>query len=205
MYSSNRGQSSRELVGLPSDTFYTVAPLSPAQSLVWAKRVWRIAVFVGLITAAAHILAVAVGVGPMFFGFRTFVVVSGSMEPTIATGSIAIAVPVPSRDLQIGDVIAFSPSSEAVLPIIHRIVKIEERDGTRYFTTRGDANTGDDAQLALPPTGLRVIKAIPFVGYATYYAAQPLGTLVLVWVPLLLLLALWLKDRVVTLRQTRRA
>ena len=205
MNSSNPGRSSRGLAGLPSDTFYAVAPVSPTQSRVWAKNLWRIAAFAGLIIAAALILAVAVGVGPMFFGFRTFVVVSGSMEPTIATGAIAIAVPVPSRDLQIGDVIAFSPSSEAALPIIHRIVRIEERDGIRYFTTRGDANTGDDAQLALPPMGLRVIKAIPFAGYATYYAAQPTGTLVLVWAPLLILAALWLKDRVVTLRQTRHA
>ena len=197
---SNHSASTRApLGGLPSDGYDTPAPIA------WTKRVGWMVTLVGLIAALALVLAVALGIVPMFFGLRTFVVVSGSMEPTIATGSIAIARPVPSQNLQIGDVIAFSPSSAASLPIIHRIVKIEERHGVRYFTTRGDANSAADTPLALPPTGLLVVRAIPWVGYAVYYAAQPAGTIVLVWTPLLLLAALWLKDRVVKWRQARHA
>ena len=75
------------LNGLPSDRYYATA------SIIWAKRVGRLATISGLIAALALVLAVAVGIVPMFFGFRSFVVVSGSMEPTISTGSIAIARP----------------------------------------------------------------------------------------------------------------
>ncbi len=199
MNSNHSASTGGPLGGLPSDGYYVPAPIA------WTKRAWWMVTLAGLIAALALVLAVALGIVPMFFGFRTFVVVSGSMEPTIATGSIAMARSVPSQNLRIGDVIAFSPSSEASLPIIHRIVKIEERHGVRYFTTRGDANSAPDASLALPSTSLLVVSAIPWVGYAVYYAAQPAGTIVLVWTPLVLLAALWLKDRVVKWRQARHA
>ncbi len=192
------------LGSLPLDPLGAPESLAPKTTGAWAQRVWAVATLAGHVAALVLVLAVAVGIVPMFFGFRTFVVVSGSMEPTIATGSVAIAAPIPTQNLQVGDVIAFSPSSEATLPIIHRIVKIDERDGVRYVTTRGDANTSDDAPLALPSKGLLVIATIPLVGYAVYYAAQPFGTLVLVWAPLILLAVLWLKDRVVKSRQARQ-
>ena len=192
------------LGSLPVDPLGMPESLAPKTTAVWAQRVWAMATLSGLAAALILVLAVAVGIVPMFFGFRTFVVVSGSMEPTIATGSIAITAPIPSQKLQVGDVIAFSPSSDAALPIIHRIVKVDERDGARYVTTRGDANTSDDAPLALPAKGLLVIATVPLVGYAVYYAAQPFGTLVLVWVPLILLAVLWLKDRLVKSRQARQ-
>lgn len=123
------------------------------------------------------------------------------MEPTISTGSVALARPVPSQELQVGDIIAFNSHPGAVLPTIHRIVQVEERQGTRYYTTRGDANTGSDAEMALPPTADQVQTAIPFIGYAVFYAAQPVGKIVLVAIPLVLLALLWAKDRVFPTRK----
>ncbi len=148
---------------------------------------------------------VSLAVIPMFLGFRPFVIMSGSMEPTISTGSVAITRPVSSQDLQVGDVIAFNPHPDSVMPIIHRIIKIEERQGTRYYTTRGDANSGDDTEMALPPTGLQVMGAVPVIGYAVFYAAQPTGTVLLVFVPIVLLVLLWIKDRVIGIRHAQTA
>ena len=161
-----------------------------------ASRTRKAIALSALVAAITVLLAVAAGVVPVLFGLRPFVVISGSMEPTISTGSIAITRPVKTNELETGDVIAFNPSADNGLPIVHRIVKIEERNGIRYFTTRGDANTGDDAEVALPSTSLKLIGAVPFVGYAVFYAAQPIGTVMLVWIPLCLLAALWLKDRI---------
>jgi signal peptidase len=194
---------SSQASSLSSDAIYPVLSAPEKLSRNWIARTWQLVAFAGLAVALAVLVAVMAGVVPVFFGLRPFVVVSGSMEPTISTGSIAITRPVKTDGLQIGDVIAFNPSSDAGLPIVHRIVKIEERNGIRYFTTRGDANTGDDAESALPATSLEVIGAIPFVGYAVFYAAQPLGTVLLVWAPLCLLAGLWLKDRIVLFWRSR--
>ena len=150
-------------------------------------------------------LLVALAVIPMFVGLRSFVIMSGSMEPTISTGSVAFAQPVPSQELQIGDVIAFNPHPDAVMPTIHRVIKIEDRKGTRYYTTRGDSNNGDDAEMALPPQSLQVVGALPVIGYLVFYAAQPIGTVLLVVVPLLLLALLWIKDRIFGARHAQLA
>ncbi len=204
VYDRHRGDENA-LPGLPSDRYYSMPPKAERAWRAWTKRAWQIATFAGWLAAFVLVLAVAVGIVPMFLGYRTFVVMSGSMQPTIAMGSIVIAAPTPTQNLRVGDVIAFNPTSEATMPIVHRIVQIENRNGVRYFITRGDANTGNDAQLALPAMGLVVITAIPLAGYAVYFAAQSVGTLLLVWIPLVLLTALWLKDRVVTWRQARLA
>jgi signal peptidase I len=178
-------------------------PVLPTSSRAVSIRQMAGTTFFGL----SLLLAMSVGLAviPMFLGLRPFVIMSGSMEPTITTGSVAITRPVLSEGLQVGDVIAFNPHPDSVLPTIHRIIKVEDRQGTRYYTTRGDANTGDDAEMALPPTGLQVLGAIPWIGYAVFYAAQPVGTLLLVVVPLGLLALLWIKDRVIGARQTRTA
>jgi signal peptidase I len=178
-------------------------PVRPAAIRTFSVRLMARTTFFVL----SLLLAVSVGLAviPMFLGMRPFVIMSGSMEPTISTGSVAITRPVPSEGLQVGDVIAFNPHPDSVLPTIHRIIRVEERQGTRYYTTRGDANTGDDTEMALPPTGLQVMGAIPWIGYAVFYAAQPAGTVLLVFIPLVLLAVLWIKDRVIGTRQPRTA
>ncbi|CAG0969345.1 signal peptidase I [Anaerolineae bacterium] len=184
--------------------------LAPEQMAPNGRRTWRrsgqrLASGLILLAALGFLVVVILGVAPLFLGLRPFVVISGSMEPTIHTGAIALARSVSTHDLHVGDVIAFNPREEATLPVIHRIVAMEERKGTRYVTTRGDANTGDDTEIALPPAGLQVIGSIPLVGYAVYYAAQPIGTVLLIWIPVALLAMLWIKDRVMGMQRARHA
>lgn len=137
---------------------------------------------------------------PMFWGNRTLVILSGSMEPTIPTGGIVLAQPVPSRSLEIGDIIVYSPGSESQIPIVHRIVSISERRGIRYYTTRGDANPNIDvAEVALPATAWRVTFSAPLVGYIISFASSPLGIFLLIILPLIGLVIWtawdWLRQR----------
>jgi signal peptidase I len=129
------------------------------------------------------------------------VVMSGSMEPTIPVGAVVIAEPVPSKELENGDVIIFSPNADVTVPIIHRIVSVRVKDGTRYFTTQGDANpSADVAEVSLPATAWRMAHNVPLVGYLISYATSPFGTVILIVVPLLLLGILTIWDQ---LKRTR--
>ncbi len=148
--------------------------------------------------AASLLIIVLAATLPMFMGYRSLVVLSGSMEPAIGEGDVVIAQPVPSKNLQIGDVIVFAANPDSQVPIVHRIVKTREQDGVRYYNTRGDANRNEDfTEISLPPTAWRVVNALPKAGYVIVWATRPIGALVLIAIPLVLLIVLsifdWLK------------
>ena len=170
--------------------------LSPASPF---KVMWLTAQSFLLVGALTLFLVALLSVLPMFFGNRTLIILSGSMEPAIPTGGLVIAQPVPSRNLDIGDVIVYSPGAESQIPIVHRIADISERRGTRYYATRGDANpSADVAEVALPATAWRVGASWPLVGYVISFAASPLGIFILIVLPLIGLVVLtaldWLRQ-----------
>jgi signal peptidase len=94
-------------------------------------------------------------------------VLSGSMRPGLQPGDIVVTQRVPISDLHVRDVIVFHPPDEAGRQTVHRIVKLQVRNGTTVITTRGDANSvNDPAVTALKGTdAYRVARVIPLVGY----------------------------------------
>lgn len=80
---------------------------------------------------------------------------------------------------------------------MHRILAIEEQDGTRHYTTQGDANKAPDhTQITLATTAWRVWYSVPFAGYLIYAFTQPAGALLMVVVPLIGLALLTVWDRI---------
>lgn len=163
-----------------------------------ARKLVRLAFFA---TSSLLFVLIAAATAPMFAGNRTLALMGGSMEPAIHVGSAVVARPVPSQELQVGDMIVFSPGSQGALPLVHRIVAIHDRDGTRYYTTRGDANKSSDvAEISLPPTAWRVWYAVPWAGYVISFASSGTGTLVLVVLPFATLVltsvADWLRHQI---------
>lgn len=90
-------------------------------------------------------------------------VATGSMEPTIPTGSVILSRPVDAEDIRVGDIIVFaSPTgatvtggddgvfaSEGEMLVTHRVVSIERGDGLA-FRTKGDGNEAEDPWLVTP-------------------------------------------------------
>jgi signal peptidase len=100
-------------------------------------------------------------------GLEFQVVTSGSMQPAIAPGDVAVTQPVPVAELSVGDVIAFYPPDDRQ-PRLHRIVTITS-DHT--ITTRGDANPVVDPWHATlrGPTAYRLVAVIPLVGWVVQF------------------------------------
>jgi len=89
---------------------------------------------------------------------------SNSMIPTFHKGDILILQGVPPEQLQIGDIIVFSPSPFHT-PIVHRIIQINP-DGT--FQTKGDANNGQlSFEKSIHPEQIhgREIAIVPYLGW----------------------------------------
>jgi signal peptidase len=121
-----------------------------------------------------------------------FVILSGSMEPTVSPGDVVIVDA--SASVGVGDVITFDDGN--AIPTTHRVVDVV--DG--QYVTQGDANENADAQPVPPDAVLgRVTLSIPLIGHVILWVNTPTGYVSLVVLPLVLLLATelysWARDR----------
>ncbi len=82
---------------------------------------------------------------PNVFGYKPFIVLSGSMETKIHKGDLIITKIIDPKTLKINDVIAFRDAENTVTT--HRIIDIVEDDGETYFITKGDNNNTQDENL----------------------------------------------------------
>ncbi|CAD5991079.1 S26 family signal peptidase [Agreia sp. COWG] len=98
------------------------------------------------LAALAGVAAIGWGVATLFFGFSLVTFATGSMAPTIPTGSIALVREVPASQLEIGQVVTLQRGGER-LPITHRITDITPNPAVRdgfIISMQGDANAIPD-------------------------------------------------------------
>ena len=116
-------------------------------------------------------------------GLHLFVVMSGSMEPAIHTGSVVVVKLASSY--AVGDVITFGPITPTQLPTTHRIVAERAQEGVMIFKTKGDANNSADP-TETPETQIigKVYFSAPYVGYAVEEAKRPIGFALIIIVPI---------------------
>ena len=82
---------------------------------------------------------------PSVFGYKPFIVLSGSMETEIHKGDLIITKITDPKALKVNDIIAFRDAEDTVTT--HRIIEIVENDGETYFITKGDNNDSQDQNL----------------------------------------------------------
>ncbi len=110
-------------------------------------------VFFGLCLLAligAVVLIVAArksGDGIAVFGFRPFMVATGSMEPTFQVNGLVVARDGGFDDIKVGDIVAFRAEGMQGQTALHRVIKIVD-DNDKYegriFVVKGDNNMQAD-------------------------------------------------------------
>lgn len=94
------------------------------------------------------------------FGYKMYVIKSGSMEPTICTNDVIVIKN--DENLQKDDIIAFEQSKTI---IVHRIVGISEENGEKVYQTKGDNNdAADQEQIKKSQIQGKLIFTMPFLG-----------------------------------------
>ena len=139
------------------------------------------------IVNTALLILVALGILVVFSfvpfpgNYKIFTVQSGSMEPTIHTGSLIFVKP--EADYNVGDIIT-RRTEDPKVTITHRIFSKEEVDGKVAFETKGDANNASDG-TKFSKEGIvgKVIMKLPYVGYPVSYAKTPQGLILLIVIP----------------------
>lgn len=136
--------------------------------------------FVTLLVGVAALLLVSLL--PITGNVEIKIVKSGSMEPTIPTGSIVVVMP--QSAYGVGDVITFGKDTKTQIPTTHRIMSVREERGQTYFTTKGDANEEQDPrEIALGEVIGKVVVHAPYAGYVLDFARQPIGFALLIGLP----------------------
>lgn len=93
-------------------------------------------------------------------GYSVYVVQSGSMEPAIRTGSLAMTdLYYPFENIREGDVVVYEKGD---MLVVHRVISVSGEG----FETKGDANSQSDGiSVTSDNYKGKVIKSVPWLGY----------------------------------------
>jgi signal peptidase len=125
-------------------------------------RAGRWAVLFGLVA-----LLVGAVFLPRLTGASTYTVLTGSMVPALAPGTVVVVRPVDPRDIGVGSVISYQPRSGDAEVVTHRVVEQGVNDqGQPVFRTEGDANnTPDITWVSADQVRGTLWYSLPYVGY----------------------------------------
>ena len=123
---------------------------------------------------------------PSFFGWKPFIVLSGSMETEIMTGDLVITKEINTSKLKVGDIIAFKKDGYVTT---HRIISINEVEGQKQYVTKGDNNNTEDEGFVTDDMieGLYK-KKISGLGNLAMFVQTPSGMVIALSIPLILLI-----------------
>ena len=123
------------------------------------------------LVAGAVVTFVAAYAGLLLAGFKPVAVYSGSMQPTLGVGSLAVDRVVPAHTVRVGDVITFNDPYMRGLLVTHRVVQIVPKKHGLAYRTKGDFNKARDPwAIRLTNEVGRVAFDVPLAGYVLYYA-----------------------------------
>lgn len=173
---------------------------------VWLKRAGAFVygfIFGGLLFVGALVVVSGLNIPG---GYKLYTIQSGSMEPTLHTGSIVTVQP--QADYQKGDIVTIRESPASNVTLTHRIVEVKTVDGRVQYVTRGDANNANDPEER-PKTNVigKEIATVPYLGYILSYTKTKNGLLFLIIIPCIILIyseLLSIKNEAVRMLRARK-
>ena len=153
-----------------------------------------------LVSVAVSVVGVGMAVA-WTAGWHLEAVLTGSMEPEVPDGSLALTRPVSATNIEVGEVVSYHDPSRPGNPVLHRVISIVDRSGARFFEFQGDANNAPDT-LLVPEERIRneLLWHVPRLGDATAWLVVGWRRWLVAVVPAALSLAGWAARR----RRSRR-
>lgn len=158
-------------------------------------NIFLLIVLVAAMASLAYLLLGAKGKAlPFFEDYQIRTVMSGSMEPTLPVGSVAlIKKQAPSAFVE-GDIMTFMSNDPALSGkvVSHRVIEvIDSENNGLMFLTKGDANEDPDLAAAIAPNVIgRVVFDVPYLGYVLNFMGTKNGFFLLLLLPCMIILLL---------------
>ena len=148
------------------------------------KKLFNTIYYIVLTAIVCIALLLIISTLPINGNIKFLTVLSGSMEPTIHTGSVVIVRP--ESQYNIGDIVTFGKETSKDVPTTHRIVSDRAEEGVMIFATKGDANDSPDTtETSQSDIHGRVLFSVPFAGYVFEFVRKPIGFVVVIILPVL--------------------
>ena len=104
------------------------------------------------------------------FRFGSIVIATPSMTGELNVGDMVIYEEYDEQKIEIGDIILFEKNDSV---IVHRVVDIEYVNGQTLYTTKGDANVDNDEGYVLDSDIVGVVSfKLPYLGYPSVWMHQ---------------------------------
>lgn len=120
--------------------------------------------------------------------YGAYVIVSGSMEPTIKISDAIVIRRIDDIDLKVGDIVTYKSEDPHFygIMITHRIIEIKQENGKTVYVTKGDDNaTPDRLPITHKQIYGKVVMVIPKIGYLQMFLATSYGWIIAVVIPCL--------------------
>ncbi len=127
------------------------------------------------VAAVAGLACILWLVASTFFGLQMLIFQTGSMAPTMPTGTAAIAQPITAEQINVGDVVMVERQGQ--LPVTHRVISVDPDpavDGGVILVLKGDDNEVNDPSPYHVTEAVRVVFPIPGLGTVIELGRQPL-------------------------------
>ncbi|WP_372696957.1 signal peptidase I [Arthrobacter sp. JSM 101049] len=121
--------------------------------------------FLALVLAV--LAALVLIIVPLATGSQTYSVLTNSMRPHYAPGTLLVSRPTAFQDLRIGDVVTYQIESGQAAVITHRIVSsTADQEGNTLLITQGDNNAvADENPVREVQVRGKLFYAVPYVGF----------------------------------------
>ena len=121
-------------------------------------------------------------------GFTPMTVQSESMAPTFDEGDLIVIQQCDTSKLQVGDIVTFHTIIDNQYALnTHRIESIDELNGMRSFTTKGDNNDVADQHIISDGDIVgKYVFAVPGLGKVMDFLSSSVGFLCVIVIPMLL-------------------
>lgn len=106
-----------------------------------------------------------------FFGYKPYIIQTGSMEPAIKVNSLVIVKQGGFDEIKVGDVISFKMRDKNI-NVCHRVI---EKNGDE-FVTKGDNNNSEDLERVLKDKYIgKVVFSTNLTAFVIAFLSKPSG------------------------------
>ena len=136
-------------------------------------------------------------------GYRLFTVATGSMQGVYEINDVIVVKDYDTNKLQVGDDVAYMGMVDDLAGklITHRIIEVNnQEDGTLLFTTQGVNSEIPDPSITADQILGKVEGVMPVITQINHAVKSQVGFFLLVFVPLVLVIALEIAQTVVELK-----
>lgn len=138
------------------------------------EQLRRGATLAAIVVSAGLVALMAVALLSSILGYRMLVVRSDSMAPALRTGDLIVTRLQRPASVGTGAIVTFADQSRGGKLVTHRVVAQERADGLINFTTRGDANDGEE-HWSVASSGRvgQLALRVPRIGFAAGAVMDP--------------------------------